>query len=741
MTCPRYNNFDLKISRAEEVYHAQSRSADAGEADIRFEMPFSKRKLDSLMSRLTPSRDIRSRVEPGVEAAKIVGGGLYKSVFAGAIGNSLSRCIGAAAQIGDRVRIRLHLTEAAELANLPWEFLYDEQSHRFLVLSYKTSIARYLELAEPTSTLAIKPPLRVLVMTSTPLGSHSLSVEQEWENLQTALGAMPRGLVELERLKTSTLSGLQARLSQGGDCHVLHFIGHGRYDKSAGKSVLLLEDENGDGSPVDGERLGVLLHNHNAMRLVLLNSCEGASAAPHDVFSGVAQSLIRQGIPAVVAMQFRISDSAAVTLTSGFYESVARGAPVDAALLGARLAIFASAGGVEWGTPVLYSRAPDGRIFDADLSEFERKTADMSQPPSLDIEASEPEAAAREPIRPELPPMEPKGILPPQSPFYIERRADRTALDFISYPGSGVTLAIQACGQMGASSLLRRVIDRAKLAGKKAAHINFQQAFDDGDFTSAEDFHRRFCVVLTDRLEKQDHVAEYWERYGSLSLGDRCTKYVQYLLQSLGDQRLILAMDEVDLLIDTGFRSSFFGMLRSWHNERASDERFERLDLVMVTSLEPNQLIDDPNQSPFNVSGEVMLGDFSREEISRLCGLYAVALNSEEIESLSRWIGGHPYLWQLSIYQLAKGYCDGNQLLLAAKKQEGLYRGHLRSWYDFLQGRPSLRDALKDILSKREYDERAFLSLRRVGLVSRDGKMVRLRCKLYEDYFREQVHV
>jgi len=52
-----------------------------------------------------------------------------------------------------------------------------------------------------------------------------------------------------------------------------------------------------------------------------------------------------------------------------------------------------------------------------------------------------------------------------------------------------------------------------------------------------------------------------------------------------------------------------------------------------------------------------------------------------------------------------------------------------------------LRDALKNILSRREYDERAFLSLRRVGLVSRVGNRVRLRCRLYEDYFREQLYV
>jgi tetratricopeptide (TPR) repeat protein len=96
---------------------------------------------------------------------------------------------------------------------------------------------------------------------------------------------------------------------------------------------------------------------------VFLNSCEGARGSEGDPFSGTAATLVRRGVPAVVAMQYQITDSAAIEFSRAFYESLADGLPVDAAVTEARVAV--SMGSMlEWGTPVLYLRSPDGRIFD-----------------------------------------------------------------------------------------------------------------------------------------------------------------------------------------------------------------------------------------------------------------------------------------------------------------------------------------------------------------------------------------
>ena len=117
-------------------------------------------------------------------------------------------------------------------------------------------------------------------------------------------------------------------------------MGHSRW-KAAGHKHRL----------VTGRDLGVMIRGHRALRLVVLNACEGARSAQADPFGGVAQALVRQGIPAVIAMQFEISDPAALVFSHSFYQAIADGLPVDLAVVEARIAMLAEGNEVEWATP------------------------------------------------------------------------------------------------------------------------------------------------------------------------------------------------------------------------------------------------------------------------------------------------------------------------------------------------------------------------------------------------------
>ena len=148
--------------------------------------------------------------------------------------------------------------------------------NRFFSLSNTTPVIRYLDLPERIPPLAVQPPLRLLAMIAGPRDYPPLDVEQEWRKLRSALQELEEaGLVILERLQPATLSALQRRLRQGA-CHILHFVGHGAFDEATQDGVLLLEDEEGRGRAVSAQDLGVLLHDHPSLRLVMLNSCEGA---------------------------------------------------------------------------------------------------------------------------------------------------------------------------------------------------------------------------------------------------------------------------------------------------------------------------------------------------------------------------------------------------------------------------------------------------------------------------------
>ena len=166
-------------------------------------------------------------------------------------------------------------------------------------------------------------------------------------------------------MEEATLAALQRRLRRS-QYHIFHFIGHGEFDQTLQEGVLLLEREKQRGHRVGSQYLGMLLHDHESLRVAVLNACEGARSSKQDPFAGSAQTLVQQGIPAVIAMQFEIADDVASTFAHELYGALADGYPIDAAVTEARKAIFAMGREVEWATPVLYLRAPDGRIFDVD---------------------------------------------------------------------------------------------------------------------------------------------------------------------------------------------------------------------------------------------------------------------------------------------------------------------------------------------------------------------------------------
>lgn len=356
-----YSNFDLLIERESDGYRAKANSPE-GEASNSFRMPFSDEERDGFLDRVSqPWLSTRAIDSPELQAIKDFGGRLFTAVFDKPVYTCFSNSLATAS----RLRIRLRLKDVPELAYLPWEYLYDPLVGSFLALSSDTPIVRYMEMPRRIQALGVKPPLRVLVMISSPADEAKLDVEAEWKKLAEAVEKLTRKKsVVLERLEKATLSALRQRL-RGEDVHIFHFIGHGKFDQEVRDGILMMEDEGGKGYPVSGQLLGMHLHEHRPLRLAVLNACEGARSSFTDAFGGTAQSLVQQGIPAVLAMQFKITDQAAITFASEFYGSIADYYPVDAALAQARLAIRGEDNHLEWATPALYMRSADGRIFDS----------------------------------------------------------------------------------------------------------------------------------------------------------------------------------------------------------------------------------------------------------------------------------------------------------------------------------------------------------------------------------------
>jgi hypothetical protein len=225
--------------------------------------------------------------------------------------------------------------------------------------------------------------LRILGMVVSPRDQRPLDMEREKQRVERAVeNLQTRGLVELEWLPGQTWRDLQEAM-WGGPWHIFHFIGHGGFDANTDEGFIALADSEGRTNCLSATLLGRLLDDHTALRLALLNSCEGAKGSKLDIFSSTASVLVRRGIPAALAMQYEITDRAAIEFARMFYKALATGMPVDGAVVEGRKAIsLAVTNTIEWGTPVLYMRASDGVLFDMALTQPVEAPPGGAQPPA-----------------------------------------------------------------------------------------------------------------------------------------------------------------------------------------------------------------------------------------------------------------------------------------------------------------------------------------------------------------------
>jgi hypothetical protein len=307
--------------------------------------------------------------EPVRPAPEVVGDALFRTLFRDDLLwtflLSLGRIEGKT-DVGLRIRLIFDPLDPAvrPLLALPWELLYRLDTRDFLARSRFTPIVRYLEVPRLTAPLELMSQLRVLVALANPEGAAALDLGRECREMEKALRGDPR--VRLEFLQHPTLPELRAAL-QKFDAHVFHYMGHGGFDTSSGEGSLLFEDGYGQAQPVAASALAEALKNLPSLRLVFLNACRTAQVSrdpAQDPFAGSAAALALAGIPAVIAMQFPISDRAALVFSQRIYEMLAQGFPIDAAVAEARLAVHLEApSSYEWATPALFLSVPDGRIF------------------------------------------------------------------------------------------------------------------------------------------------------------------------------------------------------------------------------------------------------------------------------------------------------------------------------------------------------------------------------------------
>ena len=288
------------------------------------------------------------------------------------------------------------------LTDYPWELLHND--YDFLAHQGAT-FSRYIAYGSPRPNLPPVERPNILLISSGAgderLNLSPLSSEEQDKIIQGLQKALEQEKIKLETLNPPTVNTLRTRLIERQsqqNPHVLHFDGHGFWGKRCNEpgcrkaykqnethcecgtalgdpqGYLVFETTDGTADFVSAKELGELLGNSQrreqpnsepGLALIVLSACRsGMSRSSESVFNGVAQNLIGQGIPAVVAMQYSIRVDAACAFAEYFYRSLGEKEPLAIALKRGQSAIGIE--GNQWYRPVLYLRWQDnegGKLF------------------------------------------------------------------------------------------------------------------------------------------------------------------------------------------------------------------------------------------------------------------------------------------------------------------------------------------------------------------------------------------
>jgi len=331
------------------------------------------------------------------------------------------------------------------------------------------------------------------------------------------------------------------------------------------------------------------------------------------------------------------------------------------------------------------------------------------------------------------------GAVPLDSEFYIARQADGELQTAIGKRDS--IILIKGARQMGKTSLLARGLQYAREQDVKAVSTDLQK-FNADSFRTLNHLYKGLAESIVNQLDLDVFPADAWdERRGPNANFER---FIRREVLARFDSPLVWALDEVDRLFGTPFGNEIFGLLRSWHNERALDPMgpWSALTIAIAYATEAHLFITDLNQSPFNVGTRLALEDFTPTQVAELNRRYHAPIKSpEDLNRFYRLVGGQPYLVRRGLHELATRRLSFEAFEDHAARDESFYGDHLRRILVILVRDEELTRAMRSVLNSQPCpSSESFDRLRSAGLlIGHTPEEARPRCRLYAIYLRRHM--
>jgi hypothetical protein len=232
------------------------------------------------------------------------------------------------------LRLQLSFPELHPLAALPWEYIFVPSGvglvqNTFLATHNRVLLSRYIAgIGGPV--VSPEPTLRVLVAVAQPNDQDDVVPEPVLAALDK-LGRRP--WLDITVMAENATPAALVRNVHRVKPHLIHFIGHGFYNERDDVGTVALVEVDGSSKMVSAaDLIGLCIQGGTLPRIVLLESCHGATNEARGTFSGTAPQLVRAGVRLVVAMQYAVAPEIAAAFSTQFYAGLVDGMPVDGAV-------------------------------------------------------------------------------------------------------------------------------------------------------------------------------------------------------------------------------------------------------------------------------------------------------------------------------------------------------------------------------------------------------------------------
>jgi hypothetical protein len=251
------------------------------------------------------------------------------------------------------------------------------------------------------------------------------------------------------------------------------------------------------------------------------------------------------------------------------------------------------------------------------------------------------------------------GSLPDDCPSYISRKADEDLETCILEGRFGYVLTAR---QMGKSSLRVRISRRLSAQGFNCISVDLT-SIGTTNIRSADNWYFAFLNIISRALEMEMQFREWWVQAKDLTPVNKFYSFFYEELFEFGvEQKVVIFIDEIDSLlsIEKNIFSSddFFAAIRALYNGRADKPALKQLNFVIIGVASPNDLMNDPERTPFNIGESIQLQNFTPDEASVLKdGLRHLPFDPELLLcEVLNWSGGQPVLTQKICRYLARAY-------------------------------------------------------------------------------------